>query len=207
MQVGSLPPRLKPWVIRLLRRGFKSQCERSAVEVRRSFNLQPSAPLLATTYAKVSGVVVWSDQDIIDLPEEDRRQLTIEDPESWSAFVIRIEQRHLIVYNSSQSEPRINSVIMHELSHILLGHKLTSAGISSEGYLIPTIYDQDQEDEANWMAGTLLLPRPALLRIRNDGLTDNDAMSLYSVSKEMMQWRFRMTGVDYQMGHQRRRSA
>lgn len=188
----------------MLRRGFKSQCERQAVEVRRSFDISPDAPLSARGYAAKSGVRVWSDKDIDDLAEADRIQLTIKDADSWSAFVIRISQKHLILYNSAQTAPRVNSVIMHELSHILLGHKLNSAGLSEDGHLVPDVYDQDQEDEANWLAGTLLLPRPALMRIRFRGLPDGEAMEFYKVSEQMLKWRFRMTGVDYQIANGRK---
>lgn len=191
----------------MLRRGFKSQCERRAVEIRRSFQLEPDSPLVAIDYAHDSGVVVWSDKDIVDLSDEDRRQLTVLDAESWSAFVLRITHRHLILYNSAQTAPRVNSVIMHELSHILLGHKLTSAGLSEDGHLLPTLYDQDQEDEANWLAGTLLLPRPALLTIRFQRLTESQARDRYGVSEQMLQWRMRMSGVEYQLANARRRIA
>ncbi|MBU0584194.1 MAG: ImmA/IrrE family metallo-endopeptidase [Alphaproteobacteria bacterium] len=131
--------------------------------------------------------------------------MTEVDPDSWSGFVIRMKQRHLVVFNSVQSPPRINSVVMHELAHIALGHELSSVGVTSEGHLIPTVYSQDQEDEANWLAGTLLLPRAALLEIRSCGLNDSEAMRQFSVSEDMLRWRFRMTGVDYQLENARRR--
>lgn len=88
---------------------------------------------------------------------------------------------------------------MHELSHIALGHELHSASLSNDGHLIPSNYNQDQEDEADWLGGTLLLPRPALLRIRREGLSDGQAMAKFQASEEMLKWRFRMTGVDYQL--------
>lgn len=187
----------------MLRRGFKSQCERRAVEVRKDFNLLPADPMSAIGYATAAGITVWSERDIEELPQADRDQLTIDDPDSWSAFVIRINHKHLVLFNSTQPQARVNSVVMHELSHILLGHKLTSAGISEDGHLLPTVYDQDQEDEANWLAGTLLLPRPALLKIRYDRMTDDAAMENYGVSREMLTWRLRMTGVDFQLGNRR----
>lgn len=134
----------------------------------------------------------------------DLDQLTRNDAESWSAFTIRIGEHHLIVFNSSQSVPRRNSVVMHELSHIILGHELTSASLTEDGHFVPTTYSQDQEDEADWLAGTLLLPRPALLKIRRLGLTDQMATKTYAVSQQMLTWRFRMTGVDYQLDQARR---
>ncbi len=96
---------------------------------------------------------------------------------------------------------------MHELSHIILGHELTSASLTADGHFVPTTYDQDQEDEADWLAGTLLLPRPALLKIRSLALTDGQARSTYQVSDQMLKWRLRMTGVDYQIANARKRRA
>ena len=94
---------------------------------------------------------------------------------------------------------------MHELSHIVLGHELAEACILDDGSLVPGNFSQDQEDEADWLAGTLLLPRPALVSIRQRQLSDIDACRQYIVSKDMLNWRMRMTGVDYQMARQRAR--
>jgi Zn-dependent peptidase ImmA (M78 family) len=153
----------------------------------------------------VGGITVWSALQVTGLSSADMNQLTVKDAESWSAFTQRHGERHLIVYNPAQSRPRINSVVMHELSHILLGHELTSYDLSDDGHLVLGNYDQDQEDEANWLGGTLLLPRPALLAIRRNGLSDDQARELFQVSPEMLIWRFRMTGVDYQLAHAKRK--
>jgi Zn-dependent peptidase ImmA (M78 family) len=151
------------------------------------------------------GVTVWSAAEVDGLPKEDLHQLTKKDWDSWSAFALRIRDRHLVVFNPAQSPPRTNSVVMHEMSHIMLGHELASAGMTSDGHLIPSNYNQEQEHEADWLGGTLLLPRPALLAIRRAGLTDDQAMNEYLVSRHMLTWRFRMTGVDYQLANVRRK--
>lgn len=189
----------------MLRRGFKAQSERRSVELRKKFGLKPDAPLSARQVAADYGILVWTEADIAGVSNDDLVQLTVTDPDSWSAFTMRVGENHLIVVNSSQSAPRQNSVVMHELSHIMLGHELTSAGLTAEGHFVPTSYNQDQEDEADWLAGTLLLPRPALLKIRNLGMTDSQARSVYQASDQMLKWRFRMTGVDYQLSNARRR--
>jgi Zn-dependent peptidase ImmA (M78 family) len=154
-------------------------------------------------FAKLAGATVWSEREIAGLPREDLEQLTEKDAMAWSAFTLRVGADHLVVYNSAQSRPRVNSVLMHELAHITLGHELHSAQVSEDGHLIPSNYNQDQEDEADWLGGTLLLPRPALLKIRWQNLSDLQAMEIYQTSEEMLKWRFRMTGVDYQLGHRR----
>lgn len=194
----------------MLRRGFKSQSERRSTELRKQLHLAPDSPLNAFGVAEhVGGITIWSASQVTDLSSADLNQLTVKDAESWSAFTLRRGEQNLIVYNPAQSEPRINSVIMHELSHILLGHELSSAGHTYEGHLVPDNYDQDQEDEADWLGGTLLLPRPALLAIRRRNMSNDQARELFLVSRHMLTWRFRMTGVDYQLVHaekKRRRS-
>ena len=164
-------------------------------------------PLSAMDLAEHVGVKVWSAAEVDGLSNEDLNQLTVKDNESWSAFTLRVRDRHLIVFNPGQSPPRINSVVMHELSHIMLGHELASVGITEDGHLIPSNYDQDQEHEADWLGGTLLLPRPALLAIRRTNLTDDQAMIEFQVSGQMLNWRFRMTGVDYQLASVRKKWA
>lgn len=182
-----------------LRRGFKSQCERRAVEIRRAFDLPPDAPLSASLVADQLRVHVWTERDILNLPTQDLHQLTVSDADSWSAFVIRVEGEHLVVLNSTQSVARKNSVLMHELSHIMLGHELSSASLTVDGFFVPTTYNQDEEDEANWLAGALLLPRPALLASRRLGWSDPTIMEKYFVSGDMLIWRTRVTGIDYQL--------
>ena len=153
------------------------------------------------TLAPMVGATVWSESEVEGLPSEDLTQLTQIDKNSWSAFTLRIGANHLVVYNSAQSPPRINSVIMHELAHITLGHELHDAHLSEGGHLVPSNYNQDQEHEADWLGGTLLLPRPALVKIKLKGMDDLQAMQHYQASEEMLTWRIRMTGVDYQMAY------
>ncbi len=189
----------------MFRRGFKSQCERRAVEIRRTLSLDPTDPLHAETLARHLEITVWADNQINGVPKKDLNVLNSPEAECWSALTIRKGTHHVIVYKHSQSPPRVNSVIMHELAHIMLGHELISAGLTKEKHLIPSNYNQEQEDEADWLGGTLLLPRPALVLIRKNKIPDEVAMKEYQVSKEMLTWRIRMTGVDYQMAHARRK--
>jgi Zn-dependent peptidase ImmA (M78 family) len=60
-------------------------------------------------------------------------------------------------------------------------------------------YNEDQEQEADWLAGCLLLPRDALLTIRRRRLSDEEACAQYGVSSPMLRFRFNITGVDVQL--------
>lgn len=184
----------------MMRRGFKSQCERQSVEIRRQLGLSPSDPLSGNDLAQKQGVVVWSAKDIEKLPEDQLAQLLGPGRHEWSGFTIRLGERHLIVLNPTQSMRRQNSVITHELAHIMLGHRLADALITAGGHLVPTTYDSEQEEEAAWLGATLLLPRPALLTMRYRRMGDEDAATYFGVSLDLLQWRIRMTGIDYQLG-------
>jgi Zn-dependent peptidase ImmA (M78 family) len=161
--------------------------------------LKPIEPLPGSRVAQHYNVTIWSPSDIHGLPSGDIQHLLGEGHQEWSGFTLRVEGRHLIVVNTAQSQRRQNSVIMHELAHIILGHELQSATITGGGYLVPRNYDQDQEDEAAWLGATLLLPRSALLWIRNRRLSDEDAANHFDVSLDLLKWRIRMTGIDYQL--------
>lgn len=181
------------------RRGFKSQCERRSVEFRKQFGLSDHDALSADRLAKELRVTVWSTDDVDGISESARAVLRDETDQSWSALTMRLGAAHLVVYKPVSSKGRRNNVVMHELAHIILGHELAKACILEDGSLVPGNFDQDQEDEADWLAGALLLPRPALMSIRRRRLSDRDACEEHLVSQEMLKWRFRMTGVDYQI--------
>jgi Zn-dependent peptidase ImmA (M78 family) len=151
--------------------------------------------------AKYLGVTLWSAASVYGLSDADRKHLFEVSPQEWSAFVLRERENFLVVYNPVHSPARINSDVAHELSHIMLGHELTTAEQTEDGLLLIGNYNKDQEDEANWLAGTLLLPRPALLWMRRRQLTDIAAAAHFHVSSEMLTWRVRMTGVDYQLAN------
>jgi hypothetical protein len=50
------------------------------------------------------------------------------------------------------------------------GLRLASRDAERGGFFVPSTFNQDQEDEAAWLGGTLLLPRPALLWMRRRSL-------------------------------------
>ena len=94
---------------------------------------------------------------------------------------------------------------MHELAHIMLGHQLVSAGTTDDGHLVPSNYDETQEAEADWLGGTLLLPRPALIWMRQAEMSVDAATEHFQVSTDMLNWRTRMTGVDYQLHNHKKK--
>jgi len=179
-------------------RGFKTSCENVARQQRRQLNLLPSDPLNPWTLAQHLGIAVHSVEDVPGLAPDCMQTLLRDDPDSWSAVTVSSGGRSVIILNSSHSRPRLASDLVHEIAHILLGHSPARVDVTEDGCLMLSMYDRNQEDEANWLAGCLLLPRDAVVFIRRRRLELTAAAQKYGTSMEMLNYRIRVTGVDYQ---------
>lgn len=149
-------------------------------------------------YATHLGVVVL-DFDQLDLTSETVRQLTRVDQDSWSAMTLKEGKAFGIVLNPAHAMTRKRSDLMHELAHIELGHVATRVEVSKTGLMLLSDYSEDQEQEADWHAAALLLPREGLMNFRMQQKAAADIAVHYGVSKQLTEWRLRMTGVDVQM--------
>lgn len=104
-----------------------------------------------------------------------------------------------VVLNPAHAHTRQRSDLMHELAHVELKHVPARVEVSKTGLLLLSDYSDEQEQEADWHAGALLLPRDGLLRLRGRGKSSDEIAAFYGVSKALCEWRLRMTGVDIQM--------
>jgi len=183
----------------MFRRGFKSWCEETALKVRTHQGFAPTASLSPFVLARELRVEVIEPSALKDLPEDVRRRLLGEHSDTWSAVTIPGKRTHLVVYNPKHSTARQNSDLMHELAHILLGHKPTMMFLDPHNDLALRTHNQSQEEEANWLAGCLLLPREVLLHIKKSGLGDGLACHQYGVSQKMLTYRMNVSGVSLQV--------
>jgi hypothetical protein len=184
-------------------RGFKSWCETTALLQRKTIGLAATEPLNPSRLAKLLGVEVMRAEEVPGVDSDMLQVLLSEDPDSWSAITVSVGRRDLIIVNSSHSGGRPASDLTHELSHILIGHIPARVDITEDGLLILNTYDKNQEEEANWLAASLLLPREALFDIRRRRLTDTVASREYGVSVAMLRFRFNVSGVDFQLNRAR----
>jgi Zn-dependent peptidase ImmA (M78 family) len=63
--------------------------------------------------------------------------------------------------------------------------------------------DPDEEQEANWLAGCLLLPRKLIYVATGEGMDAPAIANYYWVSEQMAAFRIRATGVHRQLGTSR----
>lgn len=104
-----------------------------------------------------------------------------------------------VIVNPSHVQTRQRNNLMHELAHFELKHVPTRVDVSSTGLLLLSDYSDEQEQEADWLAAALLLPRNALMVLRSSGRTVEQIAIAYGVSPAMCGWRLKTTGVDFQL--------
>ena len=183
-----------------LERGFKSWCERTAASLRTDLSLSATDRLDPRELAVFLEVSLCTPRDLAGLPSAIAHQLLVVDPSGWSAVTIEQAEKTLIIYNPTHSIGRQSNDITHELAHLILGHTPSKLVISSDGKLAMRSYDQKQEDEADWLASSLLLPRETLLyckgRLR---LREPEIAERFGVSEKLVIYRLRITGVNSQI--------
>ncbi len=182
----------------MFQRGFKSWCENISLQQRKKLGVESVDPLDPYHLACSMNIVVWKPEDIPDISSSCLDVLLVDDPDSWSAITISISTKSAIVINSSHSVGRTGSNLMHELSHVILGHEAARVDVSKDNLLLLSTYDKKQEDEANWLAGCMLLPREALVHIRRNNVTNAKVKKDYFVSEQMLNYRMRIMGVEKQ---------
>lgn len=183
----------------MFRRGFKTWAEETALRVRHKLGLPPVAPIDLDQLARLLSVAVLGPDDVRDLPEGAKQRLMKEYSDNWSAITVSNGRHHLIVVNTGHAVTRRNSDLAHELAHLILGHEPSIMFLSPASGTALRTHNKEQEDEANWLAGCLLLPRDALLSIRRRELTDGAACKEYSISPAMLRFRLNASGVDIQL--------
>ncbi len=71
------------------------------------------------------------------------------------------EKHPIVIYNPAHSPARQASDIAHKLAHIILEHDPAKMVLSQDGTIVMRSFNEKQEEEANWLAWSLLLPRCA----------------------------------------------
>jgi Zn-dependent peptidase ImmA (M78 family) len=114
-------------------------------------------------------------------------------PGAFSAATFDLNGRIVIVTNPLAEEERRRSDVSHEVAHILLSHQVKE--IEQIGKMSFFTCDAEEEQEATWLAGCLLLPRELLLRSLRCGMDANAIAAANTVSTQMANFRLRTTGV------------
>jgi IrrE N-terminal-like domain len=185
----------------MLPRGFKADTERRAITLRAEMGLGPADALPPADLAEHLGVGFRMADTLV--PMAALAALDKLQPGCFSACTLPGPTGPVIVVNPLNSAGRQQSDAMHELSHILLRHETRQ--LERIGDLVFFTCDPDQEEQADHLGATLLLPRPLLVAAHAGGLTIAAIAETYGVSEQLARWRVNSTGVSVQV--KRRKAA
>lgn len=162
--------------------GFADECEEIALEVRAELGLRSCDHLDPRALAEHLAIEV-APLDLYrgTLPEEVAR-LTEDDPTALSAVTVFRGTRCKILINPEHCAEREANTIAHELAHVMLEHKPRPLFDGGE-----RIWCGAEEDEANYLAGALLVPRDAVGLMMSVMEEDEAAVAdHFGVSEELM---------------------
>lgn len=172
-----------------LRRGFKTEAHAIAREVRDDLGLGVADPLDVMALACHLDIAVRGISVLRPRAREWVDHLLGIGQGNFSAVTIFRGSTREIWHNDSHAPVRQASNLAHELAHALLLHP--PGAIHAGG----RDWDADQEEEAQWLGGALLVSDESALAIARAGLSDADAAVRYGVSVPLMTWRMAATGA------------
>lgn len=138
--------------------GFADECEEISLEVRAELGLRSHDRLDPRRLADHLAIEVAPLDRYRKLLPKEVARLTDIDPTALSAVTVFYGTKCMILVNPEHSVEREMNTIAHELAHVMLEHEPKP------------LFDGDcervwcgaEEDEANYLAGALLVPRDAV---------------------------------------------
>lgn len=173
------------------RRGFKSEANTLAQEIRAELFRGPFERLDPRCLATHLEIPIIGLTDLVVEAHAINHLITVE-PEVFSAVTVFCGSHRTIVHNDGHSEPRQNSNLAHELAHALLQHP-PSAALDDRGC---RHWNQDIEDEANWLGAALLVSEEMTFSIAKGRQTRSNAAWQLGVSNQMIRFRMNATAAE-----------
>jgi hypothetical protein len=172
-----------------LARGFKTYAERCVAGLREELELVDDEPIdmhelcahLRIPFYPLSRCLTHSgasrdDPSVVEIYNKTSAVTTFDGP------------KRTIFYNEEHPTVRHRSNMAHELAHALLQHPPRDSGIAFDA-------EEENEAEASWMGGVLMLTASQARRIAVTGMPWPTAQVTYQVSAEMLRFRMNVTGA------------
>lgn len=157
-----------------------------AREERAALGLAATDPFDPYALAKAHGIPVYN---LIGLREfgisaEALSHFTERNSSTWSSALVPLGAARIIIENESHALVRRRSNISHELGHHLLEHSFDNVILGEDH---KRQFNDQQERQATFMAGELLIPLPAAARMAFDGWDNARVAAAYGVSEQFAQ--------------------
>ncbi|QTE28548.1 ImmA/IrrE family metallo-endopeptidase [Pengzhenrongella sicca] len=172
-----------------MRRGFKAEAKRLALELRAELGLNAHGPFDPYAFADEYGIRVIR---LSELSGPARDHLLQREGSALSGALIPIATGVAILENDAQPLARRRTTMSHELAHVVLAHEF---GVSLAADERKCGLGGAQEEEADWLSGELLIPYEGALRLARADAADEDAAKLFQVSLAVARWRMNHSGA------------
>lgn len=172
-------------------RGFKSAAHAISVEVRGELGLSPLDRLDPLALAAHLAIPVISLSSMRAAGVEAADYFLSVNEGAFSAVTVFRGNARVIVHNDAHASGRQASDVAHELAHALLHHPPAPA--FGDGGCRD--WNENHEDEANFLGGALLVTEETALDVVRRRMSEQDAARAYAVSPTLMRWRINATGA------------
>lgn len=172
-----------------MRRGFKAEAKRLAIELRTELGLNAHVPFDPYAFTHEYGIRVVR---LSELPGHAPDYFLHRDGSALSGALIPVDTGVVILENDAQPLARRRTTVSHEISHVVLEHQF---GLSLAADERKCGLGGTQEEEADWLSGELLIPYDGALRLARAGATDEEAATAFQVSLAVARWRMNHSGA------------
>jgi Zn-dependent peptidase ImmA (M78 family) len=184
-----------------VRHGFKAHAKRLALEVRGEIGLDPHDPLDPRDLAEAYGVPIYAVSTLVAACDPAVVEW-VNGPgkDVFSAALVPVGTGRFIVDNDLHALTRRASSIAHEMAHVLCEHQFTEVLITAEGCRTAS---REDEEQADWLGGELLITEDAAVRAARAGWTDQEVADTYGVSRQRAAMRMNASGARQRVGRER----
>lgn len=173
-----------------------------AQEERAGLGLGPTEPLDPYALAEEHGIDVYTLEGLLEfeMGAAALHHFTVSSSSAWSAALVPLGIARVIVENESHALVRRRSNIAHELGHYLLEHSFDGVILGEDH---KRQFNPEQEKQATFMAGELLVPLAAAQRMAYDGWDNARVAAAYRVSEQFAQMQMKGPRVRAQRAAQK----
>jgi len=183
-----------------VRRGFKEDAKRLALEVRAEIGLGPLDRLDPRDLADEYGIPVYTVTELVAARPPARTWISGDGRSVFSAALVPCGTGVLVVDNDLHSPARRASSLAHEMAHVLCEHRFTEALITADGCRAAS---REDEAQADWLGGELLITYTAAVAAARAGWDDRRVADAYGVSTSRAAMRMNASGARLLVQRQR----
>lgn len=174
-----------------LRRGFKTEANGIAREIRRELGLSAIDPLDPFALAQHLDIPVIPISTLRETRPTAVEYFLRRQPGEFSALTIFEGARRWIFFNDGHPSARQRTDVSHELSHGILFHEGKPA-LDANGC---RDWDEELEREADWLGAALLVSEEAALYVAGCGMPMHQGARFFGVTQAVMRWRLNVTAA------------